>query len=135
MKQGSLVRVLAAMAVAGVVLGACQRVQPMYNVASHPVPASAQRLPLKTIEQTILDAAVARKWNVDRVRPGVLHAKQKWREHMAEVEIRYSQESYSIQHRSSVNLKEQGDEIHRSYNKLVHALEDEIERRLYRAGY
>lgn len=91
----------------------------------------ARALPAATIQQTIMEAAAARGWLVDWKAPGELLARQKWKDHEAAVEIRYSQESYTIDHVSTVNLLEQGDTVHRNYNKLVRALEDEIERRLY----
>ncbi|WP_146214665.1 hypothetical protein [Azospirillum thermophilum] len=109
--------------------------QPIYSVQGHAVPAAVQKLPLSSIERTIYEAATARGWNVDRVRPGLMQATQKWRDHSATVNIVYSNESFSIDHVGSSNLKEQGDQIHRAYNKNVHALEDEIEKRLYRASY
>lgn len=120
---------------ASVILGGCQRMQPIYSVKGHAIPAAAQRKPLADIERAIFEAATARGWNVDRIRPGLMQATQKWRDHSATVNIVYSNESYSIDHVGSSNLKEQGDQIHRAYNKNVHALEDEIEKRLYRVGY
>lgn len=118
-----------------VALGGCQRMQPIYSVKGHAVPAAAQKLPLPVIERAIYEAASDRGWKVDRIRPGLMQATQKWRTHSATVNIVYSNESFSIDHVGSSNLKEQGDQIHRAYNNNVHALEDEIEKRLYRASY
>jgi hypothetical protein len=39
--------------------------------------------------------------------------------------------SFSIREEGSTNLRQQGDEIHRAYNKRVHTLEDAIDKRLY----
>ncbi len=128
-------RVVLTLLAAAAILGGCQRVQPIYSVRGHAVPVAAQKLPLATLERTIYDAATARGWNVDRLRPGLMRATQKWRDHAATVDILYSNESYSIDHVGSANLKEQGDRIHKAYNTYVHALEDEIEKRLYRAAY
>lgn len=116
-------------------LVACNRQQPIYTVTDHPVPPAAQSLPKQSVEQAILEAASVRRWNVDRVQPGLMRATQKWRTHMMTVNIRYSQERYSIEHVMTSNLKEQGGTVHRAYNTNVKALEDEIERHLYRASY
>lgn len=126
-------RTLFVVAVAASLLAGCNRRQPIYTVTDHPIPAAARSLPAATIQQTIMEAAAANGWLVDWKAPGELRAKQKWNNHEAEVEIRYSQESYTIAHVATHKLLEQGDTVHRNYNKRVRALEDEIERRLYQA--
>lgn len=116
-------------------LAACNRQQPIYTVTDHPVPPAAQGLPKQSVEQAILEAAAVRRWNVDRLQPGLMRATQKWRTHVMAVNIRYTQDRYSIEHVMTSNLKEQGGMVHRTYNTNVKALEDEIERHLYRATY
>lgn len=129
-----LVRIVRAAIVGTVVAGllaGCQRIQPIYSVKDHPVPIAAQNQPLDSIELTIQSAAAAKGWRVDRVRPGLMRATQKWRDHTAIVDITYDQRSFSIDYEASSNLKAQGDQIHRAYNNFVKALEDEIDKRLY----
>ncbi|WP_431855375.1 hypothetical protein [Azospirillum sp.] len=127
------IRALFIVLAAAVALGGCNRRQPIYRVTDHPIPAAARGLPAATIQQTIMEAAANRGWRVDWKAPGEMTARQAWKEHEAVVEIRYSHESYTIDHVSTTNLLEQGETVHRNYNKLVRALEDEIERRLYQA--
>jgi len=115
-------------------LGACNRQQPIYTVTDHPVPPAARNLPMKSVEQAILEAAAARRWTMDRLQPGLMRATQKWRTHTMVVDIRYTQDRYSIEHVMTSNLKEQGGLVHRAYNTNVKALEDEIERHLHRAS-
>ena len=69
---------------------------------------------------------------MDQISQTEVRAKQKWRDHEAVVVISNNGRSFSIRNDGSTNLREQGDEIHRAYNKRVHELEDAIEKRLYR---
>lgn len=131
--QRSVCAAVALTAVLG--LGGCNRQQPIYTVTDHPVPAGARTLPMRSVEQAILEGAAEKRWTVDRVQPGLMRATQKWRTHTMTVNIRYDQNRYGIEHVATSNLKEQGGMVHRAYNTNVKALEDEIERRLYRAGY
>ncbi|OYD81620.1 hypothetical protein [Azospirillum brasilense] len=112
------------------VFSGCSRRQPIYRVTDQPIPAASRNLPAAALQQTIMEAATDRGWLVDWKAPGELLATKAWKEHEAVVEIRYSHESYTIDHVSTTNLLEQGESVHRAYNKLVRALEDEIERRL-----
>ncbi len=116
------------------VVAGCNRVQPVYKVENHPVPAVAQTSSLATIETAIYEAASSNGWMVEKVNPGLMRATQKWREHAATVDIVYSQKNYSINYAGSANLKADQDYIHRRYNSLVLKLEQEIERRLYKVG-
>jgi len=134
MASKGFVRIVLVAATAAALLAGCQRKEPLYTVKDHAVPTAARGLPAPTIEKAIMEAADARGWYVDRLTPGVLRATQKWKTHVAVVDIQYSQDVYSINRVSTVNLLEQGDMVHRNYNKMVRVLEDEIDRRLHRAG-
>ncbi|PWC35974.1 hypothetical protein [Azospirillum sp. TSO35-2] len=123
---------LALVALLGV--AACNRQQPIYTVTDHPVPPAAQPLPMKSVEQAIVEAAAARRWTIERLQPGLMRATQKWRTHTMVVNIRYTQDHYSIEHVMTSNLKEQGGTVHRAYNTNVKALENEIEQSLHRAN-
>ena len=120
----------------------CERVQPIYNVQNRLVPATLGSLGLDEIEKRIIDAAEATQWLATPVRPGVLRATNRWRQHEAVVKIEFNTKTYSIQYESSFNLLHRigfpetsyaGQKvIHRNYNRRVRQLELEIERRLYR---
>lgn len=107
-------------------LAACGHA-PIYNVDSHPVPASAQTLSLSQIEKVIIDAGQTRGWKFQPVSPGKLHAIQDQPKYAAEVDILYSQRSYTILYSSSRGLEEKGGTIHKHYNLWVRNLESDID--------
>jgi hypothetical protein len=116
-------------------VSACaSRVEPIYNVANDPVPAAAQKLPLKGIERAITDAALSYRWRVEPTGPDHLKATYVRGSHEAVISIRYSQISYSITLVSSVDLLQHDGEIHRNYNRWIHNLEKSIEDRLLAAS-
>jgi|GEM_PF-5983415 hypothetical protein len=121
----------------GILLAACRQ-EMVYEVKDRPIPAAAQKaLDGPQMERLIIQAAMAKNWRVDVVKPGhpraTLHIRDK---HTAVSDIRFQAQSYSILLNSSNNLKQDySGHIHRSYNRVVRALEDEIDRSLYRASY
>jgi hypothetical protein len=115
------------------VVAACN-VQPIYSSQDHPVPAASKGLNLAQLEGRIIEAAQAKGWRIDRVGPGDLRATLKWRGHVAVTRIVFNEQTYRVRHESSQKLKESDSEIHRAYNRRVLALEDEIEKRLYRTS-
>ncbi|CAO3449840.1 hypothetical protein [Azospirillum argentinense] len=115
------------------VLGGCSRRQPIYRVTDQPIPAASRTLSAAALQRTIMEAAIDRGWSAEWKAPGEILATKAWEDHEAVVEIRYSQESYTIDHVSTTNLRERGETVHHAYNKLVRALQDEIERRLRQA--
>ena len=117
------------------VLGGCSRRQPIYRVTDHPISAASRDLPAAALQRTIMEAATDRGWSAEWKAPGEILATKAWKDHEAVVEIRYSHESYTIDHVSTSNLREHGETVHHAYNKLVRALEDEIERRLRQAKH
>lgn len=110
------------------------RVAPVYNVVDHPIPVSAQKLPLTEIEKNIMAAGAQHQWQCEELGPGSLHASFTHGSHQVVVAIAFSQTAYSITLVSSVNMKQEGDEIHRKYNQWVRTLEEAIASRLTLAG-
>jgi hypothetical protein len=51
------------------------------------------------------------------------------------INITYSQQAYSITLAGSTNLRQEGDEVHKKYNKWIRQLERSIDDRLNVAGY
>jgi hypothetical protein len=111
---------------------ASARVQPIYTVQGHPVPSASASLGPDQITQLIASTAQSTGWVVEPLSSTQLRATQKWRTHSATVIITTDGRTYSIHYETSTNLLQQGGSIHREYNKRVHALEDAIEKRLYR---
>ncbi len=91
---------LAAVAIVLVVLGACNAT--VQNFSNQPFPSDVEKLSMKEIEATIIDAASAREWIVQRESEGHLKATYAPRSHTAEVAIAFDQKKYSIiyQHQS-----------------------------------
>ncbi len=124
--------------VGALVAAGCNRIQPVYEAKAHPVPAVARtKLSEAQVGDVIRQAATQRQWLIEPTRPGHFRGTLDLRngKHSAVADIYYSTEQYSITLNSSNNLKQDGGEIHRTYNNNVRALEAEIERALYRASY
>ena len=115
-------------------LASCGHIQPIYNVEQHPIPPSAQRLTLKEIGQTIIQAATPRHWIAAEVAPGQISATYSAREHSAQIRILYAQTSYSIEFVSATNLDAQDGRIHHKYNEWIRDLDRDIAARLVTAG-
>jgi hypothetical protein len=120
---------------AAITASACSRTRPVYNVQDHPIPAATRRLPVDQIGQTIMQAGRLRHWRMDPVGPGQITGVSDDRGHEAVINITYSQQAYSITLAGSTNLRQEGDEIHKKYNKWIRQLERSIDDRLNVAGY
>jgi hypothetical protein len=118
-----------------IVASACSRTCPVYNVQDHPIPAAIQRLPLDQTGQTIMQVGRLRHWRMDPAGPGQITGVVDDRGHEAVINITYSQQAYSITLAGSTNLRQEGDEVHKKYNKWIRQLERSIDDRLNVAGY
>jgi hypothetical protein len=128
-------RLTAVLLIAGLAAG-CHRIQPVYNVQNRAIPEYGQQQPsLDRIRDAIAVAAENQRWQVVPIRPGVMRATLRWSNHVADADIVYSQQSYSIVLAGSTNLKQSGGDIHRNYNRAVQQLEDEINRQLLRVAH
>ncbi|HEX3972865.1 MAG TPA: hypothetical protein VHX19_16170 [Stellaceae bacterium] len=112
------------------------RQEPIYNVINHPIPAAAQKLSRDAISKAIIaGGALTRRWqigpNTDGTLTGTLDVRGK---HHATATITYSQTSYNITLVSSTNLLQEGNLIHRNYNRWVHDLEKDIDAQLTAVG-
>jgi len=122
----------AILALGAFLLAACAN-EPIYNVSAHPVPYAAQRLSMAQIEAAIIEAGQGRGWKFTKIGEGKLHAMQYQPKYSADVEIQFDQKSYTILHRSTRGMKEQGNSIHPHYNFWVRNLESDIDARLANA--
>ncbi len=116
------------------VVGACSRTAPVYDVRDRPIPVVAQKLSLDEIGQNIMSAGRRRHWRIDPIGPGRMTGRLDDRQHEAVIDISYTQQSYSITLADSVNLRQEGGEIHKKYNKWIRLLQSDIDDRLYSAG-
>ena len=110
----------------------CNRNQPIYTVEDSRLPKATESLTQDQIKNNIIQAALDKGWHVDEVGPGELRVTMRWKDHEAISSILYSKTGYSIKLDSSRNLKQQNGTIHRKYNQAVQALQNEIDKHLYR---
>ena len=101
--------------------------KPINNVENRPIPLTAQQMPLERIEALIIAAGQTRAWQFKREAPGYLIASQTMPKYSATVDIRFSQQAYSIMLRSSTGLREKDGTIHSRYNHWVQLLQRDID--------
>ncbi|MGD1879194.1 MAG: hypothetical protein ACFB13_17035 [Kiloniellaceae bacterium] len=112
-------------------LTACARTLPVYNVTEAPVVTGSGTTPsLNQVEDAIVKACRDKEWFADPVADGHIVAKVRVRKHTAVVDILYSPTNYSITYKDSEMLLYDGTLIHRNYNKWVQLLADRIDQEL-----
>lgn len=110
------------------VLAACARTQPIYNVTeAHVITTSSDAPNLDQVRSAIITACREKEWIVDTAVDGLIVATAHVRQHTAVVDIRYSPTSYSITYKDSDTLLYDGEQIHRNYNKWVKLLAERID--------
>ena len=83
------------------------------------------------LQQAIVSALEARRWQVERVEPTQIQASINVRQkHLARVSIDYSPFGFQIRYRDSQGLEYEDGKIHRNYNRWVNSLRAEILQRL-----
>jgi hypothetical protein len=87
---------------------------------------SRQELTLDQVETSIINAGKMRGWVVRVQGPGHATAKLSTRTHVAEVDVYYSHETYSIIYKNSVDLNFKKGKIHGNYNRWVANLNRDI---------
>jgi len=79
------------------------------------------------VRKTILKAVKRRGWSAKEIGPRKIEAQyNRGNKYMARVNIFYNKNTYSIQYLDSMNLKYDGEKIHKTYNSLVIGLKKEI---------
>jgi hypothetical protein len=124
------VRIWGAVIAAAFLLVGC-RTAPIHNVKDAPVAVpTGQAATLASVEQAIIRAGNGLGWQMKTEKPGLIVGTLNLRTHTAVVDIPFTEKSYSILYRSSVNLDQQGDNIHSNYNGWVQNLDNAIRRQL-----
>lgn len=108
-------------------LAGCARVAAVQDVHDRALPAAALQLAPEQVARGMADAAATAHWHVDQSAPGRLRASYLNGVHDATVDVTWTRRDYSIVLVTSHNLREEGGEIHRAYNKWVNALQREID--------
>ncbi|KAB7624091.1 hypothetical protein [Alkalilimnicola sp. S0819] len=109
-------------------LAAC-RTAPVYNVQQAPI--NRTDLSDEQIARAVIQAGAELGWHIQAVAPGQLLGRLQLRGHLAEVDIHYDREAYSIRYRDSRKLRYDGTDIHRNYNGWIQNLDRAINRRLH----
>ena len=100
------------------------RTQPVYNIIDKPiVSGSGKPLTLEQVANALAAAARYKNWSVAEAEEGYLRAQIHVRQHFAAIDIRYTNDTYSITYRDSEVLKYDGTKIHRNYNKWIKLIE------------
>ncbi|MGM0593515.1 MAG: hypothetical protein ACQETD_03170 [Pseudomonadota bacterium] len=120
-----LVRMLLVAFAVGVIVGC--RTAPVYNVEDQTIVANVDNVSMDGVENAIMRAAGPLGWQVKKVEPGHMVATLNVRKHMAQVDITYDTDSYSISYKNSSHLKYDGSNIHSNYNGWVQNLQRNID--------
>ena len=107
----------------------CGTAQERASYTSLPIAAKSNPT-LEQVTGAIMRAGPAKSWQMTLVRPGLVEATRSWDKgkHSIVVNVTYNTRRYSIEYKSSENLKARGKSIHWSYNREVNRLNDEIQR-------
>lgn len=107
--------------------------KPVLNT-QHDLPVTAQ-LSEEKVKQVIVAALQKREWTVQRLSPQLVQAEITVRNQFhAEIDIRYTRNSYTITYRDSRDLGYKDGKIHRNYNRWVSMLDRDIMAGLQSAG-
>ena len=118
---------------ASVLLAACVRTGPIYNVSDSPIAtASGKAAGTANVRAAIITAGTSLGWRIVDAGPGKLEGTLNLRTHTAVVDIPYSSKSYSIVYKRSENLNEANGAIHSNYNGWVQNLDKAIRTELSR---
>jgi hypothetical protein len=110
--------------------------KPIQDLIDVPVPVRVDGTyaSFDEVQRAIIKGCIERKWTPTLVAEGQIFASILVRSrHYAEVEILFTDRSYSITYKSSRNLdyNEKNRKIHRNYNKWVANLSASIQRQFY----
>ncbi|MGY2401357.1 hypothetical protein [Pseudomonas sp. SDO5271_S396] len=99
--------------------------KPILNT-QHDIPATGQ-VSEEKVRQVIVNALQKREWSVQRLSPQLVQAEITVRNQFhAEIDIRYTRNSYAITYRDSRDLGYKNGTIHRNYNRWVSMLDRDI---------
>jgi len=128
--------VAATLVVAALMLAACRPLAPVVNVNNASYGSYANTaLTLDDYERAIVRAGTKRNWVFNRLGPGHLEGRTTVRgKHSATVDVLFNTQTYSINYKSSQNLKYDAakGEIHPNYNSWITLLDNDIKAEIQR---
>jgi len=105
------------------------RTQPVYNVQdAYVITGSGETATLKQVQDAFVRAAQYKRWEVKVIEPGHVVATITVRRHFAQIDVKLTAEQYSITYNHSRELRYNGTEIHRNYNKWIKLLEQQFQK-------
>jgi hypothetical protein len=115
-----------------VLLAGCTS-RPIVNVTDQPVvTAAGKQLTTDQVRAGIVSAGNASGWVMTPVSPGLISGRFVSVDHVAVVDVRYTEKMYSITYKDSTNLNYKGAQIHKAYNAWVETLDRDIRNELLR---
>ncbi|WP_303903256.1 hypothetical protein [Thiohalomonas denitrificans] len=122
----TMIKVLTIALVVGMAAGC--RTAPVYDIDDAPVVASTDKqLSAEQVKKAIFRAGGGLGWVMKDSGNNHLEGTLRLRKHMAQVDIRYSPKSYSIQYKDSQELRYDGEKIHQNYNGWIQRLQQRIQ--------
>ena len=108
-------------------LMAC-RTAPIQNLEHVPVRIKKINYSIEDVERGIMQGGVCMGWEMYRKQPGLIEGTLNKGNHVVEVTIQYSKQSYTINYRNSKNMDYDSGKIHKSYNRWIQDLDKAIKR-------
>jgi hypothetical protein len=107
--------------------------QPLVNVTDQPVVSTvSKQLTADQVRNAIVGAGSGLGWVMTPISPGLVSGRFIKEDHVAVVDIRYTEKIYSIAYKDSTNLKYKKGNIHKAYNEWVATLDRDIQSALLR---
>lgn len=126
-----MIRLVSFLLAALLVLGGCNKVEPIINVERTDIYTGSGKVPSLNEVRTAISRAVIRKtWVVKQIAPDELEARFYKGKKEAVIRIKYSPKFYSITYKDSAYLLNKGNLIHRRYNAWIRGIEKLIRRNL-----
>ena len=97
--------------------------EPIYSLAGNP-------LTKDQVGPAIKRAALLSGWKVKTIKSGHMVATLNIKQHMAKVDIKYTEKDFSITFKDSAGLERNGELIHKKYNSWVKRLQRNISTQL-----
>jgi hypothetical protein len=114
-------------------IASCHHTRPIVNVTDAPIiSVVGKQLTADQVGSGIVSAGSALGWTMTAVSPGLLSGRLVKDDHVAVVEIRYTEKMYSITYKDSTNLRYKNGQIHKTYNDWVENLDRDIKNTLLR---
>ncbi len=108
-------------------LGACSKTSPIYNVENADIFTGSGKEPTREdVRKAIVQAIAAKTWKMKEVDAGHIEASLIKKKKIATVLIAYSEKSYSINYKNSSLLLYKDGSIHRRYNSWIRGLQIKI---------